>query len=67
MENIQSPYPSDVVFTPAVKKIQQLQGSRKSYASMEKRGGWQTQIDTGLQQFLAKMDSFFDLFLLKHL
>lgn len=59
MENNQSLYPSDVVFTPAVKKIQQQQGSRKSYASMEERGGWQTQIDTGLQQFLAKIDSFY--------
>lgn len=54
-----SKYPSDIVFTPAVKKVQEQLGSRKSYATMEQRGGWQTEIDSGLQQFMANMDSFY--------
>ena len=59
MESNQSKYPSDVVFTPAVKKVQLQLGSRKNYARMEEQGAWQTQIDTGLEQFLSKMDSFY--------
>jgi predicted pyridoxine 5'-phosphate oxidase superfamily flavin-nucleotide-binding protein len=48
-----------VVFTPTVKKVQEQQGSRNNYARMEERGGWQTEIDASLQQFLANMDSFY--------
>jgi len=59
MESSRSQYPSDVVFSTAVKKVQQRQVSRKNYARMEERGGWQTQIDSGLQQFLSNMDSFY--------
>ena len=33
-------YPSDIAFTPAVKAIQERKGSRKSYARMERSGGW---------------------------
>ncbi len=58
-KNTASKYPSDVVFTPAVKEVQVKMGSRKNYAGMEERGGWQTEIDSGLQQFLANMDSFY--------
>ncbi|MHC5544088.1 pyridoxamine 5'-phosphate oxidase family protein, partial [Singulisphaera rosea] len=32
-------FPSDVAFTPAVKAIQQQNGSRKSYAKVEQGGG----------------------------
>lgn len=59
MESKNFKYPSDVVFTPAVKEIQDQLGSRKNYARMEERGGWQTEIDSGLGQFLANMDSFY--------
>lgn len=59
MEYANTEYPSDVVFTPTVKKIQEEKGSRKNYARMEERGGWQTIIDAGLQQFLSNMDSFY--------
>ena len=52
-------YPSNVVFTPAVKEVQQQLGSRNNYARMEERGGWQTEIDGGLRQFIATMDSFY--------
>ena len=58
-KNEASKYPSNVVFTPAVKKVQQQLGSRKNYAQMEERGGWQTEIDSGLGQFIATMDSFY--------
>lgn len=59
MKGKKSQYASDIVFTPAVKKIQEQQGSRKSYARLEERGGWQTEIDNGLEQFIANMDSFY--------
>jgi len=59
MESAHTEYPSDVVFTPAVKKMQEENGSRKNYARMEERGGWQTIIDAGLQQFLSNVDSFY--------
>ena len=59
MKTEQSGSPIDVVFTKAVKKVQEQQGSRRSYARMEERGGWQTEVDTGLEQFLHRMDSFY--------
>ena len=33
-------FPSDVAFTPAVKAVQEVKGSRQSYARMEKGRGW---------------------------
>ena len=35
-------YSSDVAFTPSVKAVQARKGSRRSYARIEERGGWQT-------------------------
>ena len=58
-KNETSKYPIDVVFTTAVKEVQEQLGSRKNYARMEERGGWQTEIDSGLGQFIANMDSFY--------
>lgn len=52
-------YASDIVFTPAVKKIQVELGSRKNYANMEERGGWKTLIDKDLGKFIANLDSFY--------
>ena len=37
-------YPSDIVFTPTVKALQQARGSRHAYARMEQGRGWQTGI-----------------------
>ena len=58
MENTYK-YPSDVVFTPSVKKIQELKGSRRSYARKEEGGGWPNEIDASLKQFLVQVDSFY--------
>jgi predicted pyridoxine 5'-phosphate oxidase superfamily flavin-nucleotide-binding protein len=52
-------YPSDIAFTPAIKAIQEEKGSRKSYARMERSGGWQTTVTPDLQEFLADLDMFY--------
>ena len=52
-------YSSDVAFTPAVKAIQSRKGSRESYAHVEERGGWRTEIDENLAGFLAETNSFY--------
>src|SRR3954465_6333926 len=52
-------YSSDVAFTPAVKAIQTRKGSRESYANVEERGGWRTEIDENLAGFLAETNSFY--------
>lgn len=49
--------PSDVAFTPAVKKEQERRGSRKTYRRMEERGGWQTKVTPELAAFLAERNS----------
>lgn len=54
-----SAFSSDVGFTPTVKAIQARKGSRDSYAQMEKRGGWKTEIDEGLAEFIRAQRSFF--------
>ena len=43
-------YSSDVAFTPAVKAVQARKGSRETYARVEERGGWRTEIDENLGQ-----------------
>jgi len=50
---------SDVAFTPAVKEIQVRRGSRRSYARMEERGGFKTEISEELAEFIAAQRSFF--------
>ncbi len=50
---------SDVAFTPAVKAWQERLGSRKAYARMEAKGGWQTRVTPELAAFLAERDSFY--------
>jgi len=52
-------YASDVAFTPAVKKIQEAKGSRSAYAKMETGSGWKTQVEPGLADFIADIDSFY--------
>jgi uncharacterized protein len=51
--------PSDVAFTPAVKAMQEQNGSRQSYARMEQKGGWQTSVTPELAEFLAGLDMFY--------
>lgn len=50
---------SDIAFTPSVKSLQTRKGSRKGYAAMEARGGWQSEIDEGLAGFIAEQRSAF--------
>jgi uncharacterized protein len=52
-------YSSDVAFTPAVKQIQTRKGSRETYAHVEERGGWRTEIDENLAAFLAQTNSLY--------
>jgi hypothetical protein len=51
--------PSDIAFTPAVKAIQEQQGSRRSYARMEQGRGWRTEITPDLAGFIAELDMFY--------
>ncbi len=50
---------SDIAFTPAVKAVQERKGSRKGYAKMEAKGGWQSAITDDLAAFIAERDSFY--------
>jgi predicted pyridoxine 5'-phosphate oxidase superfamily flavin-nucleotide-binding protein len=52
-------FSSDVAFTPAVKAIQSVKGSRQAYAQVEQNGGWRTEVDANLGAFLATQDSMF--------
>jgi uncharacterized protein len=52
-------YSSDVAFTPAVKAVQTRKGSRDAYAHVEENGGWRTEIDDRLKDFLADTNSFY--------
>ena len=44
---------SDIAFTPAVKAVQERKGSRKGYARMEEKGGWQSTISDDLARFIG--------------
>ena len=50
---------SDIAFTPAVKAVQERKGSRKGYARMEEKGGWQSTISDDLARFIGERDSFY--------
>jgi len=50
---------SDVAFTGSVKDIQERLGSRAAYARLERDGGFETEIDDALADFLAEQRSFF--------
>jgi hypothetical protein len=50
---------SDVAFTPTVKAIQTRKGSRRGYATMERRGSWETGITPDLAAFIAAQTSVF--------
>ena len=50
---------SDIAFTSAVKRIQELKGSRKGYAKMEAKGGWRNTVTADLAGFIGERDSFY--------
>ncbi len=50
---------SDIAFTPSVKTVQERLGSRKGYASMEQRGGWNNAVTSDLAAFVAERDTLF--------
>ena len=52
-------YPSDVVFTPTVKALQQARGSRQAYARMEQGRGFQTAIGDDLRGFVEQQTTLF--------
>lgn len=52
-------FPSDIAFTPAVKAIQVVNGSRAAYAKVEQGRGWQTTVTPELREFLAGLDMFY--------
>jgi uncharacterized protein len=51
--------PSDIAFTPAVKAIQKLKGSRNSYAQLEHGEGWESTVTPDLEKFIADLDMFY--------
>ncbi len=53
------PIPSDIAFTPAVKAIQEREGSRRAYARMETGAGWETTITPDLAAFIGEQTSVF--------
>jgi predicted pyridoxine 5'-phosphate oxidase superfamily flavin-nucleotide-binding protein len=53
------PYSSDIAFTPTVKSLQESKGSRRAYANMEARGGWETEVTAELRAFIAEQRSLF--------
>lgn len=52
-------YPSDIAFTPSVKRIQEAKGSRASYAKVEQHRGWKTLVTPDLAEFLSGLDMFY--------
>jgi len=52
-------YVSDIAFTPSVKAVQERLGSRKGYASMEQRGGWNDVVTPELATFIGERDTMF--------
>ena len=46
-------YPSDVVFTPTVKALQEARGSRHAYARVEQRGGWPSRLAVAMNSVVC--------------
>lgn len=59
MTDARSPPSSDVAFSASVKSIQARKGSRRAYARMEARGGWETRVTPDLAAFIAAQTSVF--------
>ncbi len=52
-------FASDIAFTPAVKAVQTVKGSRNSYSRMEVGGSWETTVTPALTAYLAELDMFY--------
>ena len=52
-------FSSDIAFTPAVKAVQSVNGSRNNYSRMELGGSWETIVTPALTAFLADLDMFY--------
>jgi predicted pyridoxine 5'-phosphate oxidase superfamily flavin-nucleotide-binding protein len=52
-------YPSDIIFTPAVKALQQARGSRHAYARLEQGRGFQTGITDDVRGFIESQTTLF--------
>ncbi len=52
-------YPSDIVFSPTVKALQQARGSRHAYARLEQGRGWQTGITDDVRGFIEAQTTLF--------
>ncbi len=61
MNHLQSErkYASDVAFTPSVKKLQSVEGSREMYERVERGHGWETTVTPQLEAFVAELDMFY--------
>ncbi|MCH8138828.1 MAG: pyridoxamine 5'-phosphate oxidase family protein [Proteobacteria bacterium] len=53
------PPTSDIAFTPAVKALQERNGSRAGYARMAEKKDWHDTVTPDLAAFLAERDSFY--------
>ncbi|WP_437399479.1 pyridoxamine 5'-phosphate oxidase family protein [Flagellimonas lutimaris] len=52
-------FTSDIAFTPTIKALQEQYGSRKAYAQMESKRGWQEELSPPIIDFVEKRDSFY--------
>ena len=52
-------YTSDIAFTPTFKALQEHYGSRKAYARMESKRGWQNELIPPIMDFIEQRDSFY--------
>lgn len=59
MKEQQGEFTSDIAFTSTVKKLQEKNGSRKSYAQMETGRGWLKELTPPIIDFVKKRDSFY--------
>ncbi|MEQ8344164.1 MAG: pyridoxamine 5'-phosphate oxidase family protein [Sneathiellaceae bacterium] len=51
--------PQDIVFTPAIRQVQEAYGSRRQMARLEAHNRWGREIDGDLATFLAARNSFY--------
>jgi len=51
--------PSDIVFTPSVKAVQEARGSRHAYARMEQGQGWPSAITDDVRGFIESQTTLF--------
>jgi predicted pyridoxine 5'-phosphate oxidase superfamily flavin-nucleotide-binding protein len=52
-------YSSDVGFSPSVKAVQARKGSRRAYAALEEKGGWNTRVTPDFARFIEAQTSIF--------